>query len=341
VIDLVMRLDSLPTRGGDVFARAAQATPGGGFNVMLAAVRDGAAVVYAGGHGSGLLGDLARQALRQAGILVVAPPDTSADTGISVVLVDDAAERTFVTAPGSEFGADGGHWLAAGAGPGDIVYVTGYSLVRPDKRDALMEWLGGLDPGVALLFDPSPLVGELPLGVLRALARRGGVWSLNQPEAVCLAGRLNLVPGLASDSGQLEVWDDAAAGAMAVALADGVAGLDRADRAGRAEAWAATGGLTGLGPPAVVVRFGPGGAAIAQAGRLGGPTGARLVPGLTVKAVDTNGAGDTHCGVMAAALLRGADLDLAVRRANVAAALLVARSGPSRAPWAAEIDAAL
>ena len=37
--------------------------------------------------------------------------------------------------------------------------------------------------------------------------------------------------------------------------------------------------------------------------------------------VDTNGAGDTHCGVLAAMLLEGADLPTAALRANAAAAL--------------------
>lgn len=57
--------------------------------------------------------------------------------------------------------------------------------------------------------------------------------------------------------------------------------------------------------------------------------------------MDTNGAGDAHCGVLAAALLDGADLRTAARRANVAAALAVTRPGPATAPTAAEVDALL
>lgn len=66
-----------------------------------------------------------------------------------------------------------------------------------------------------------------------------------------------------------------------------------------------------------------------------------LVPGFPVVAVDTNGAGDAHDGVLAAALGRGASLQDAVRRANAAAALAVTRTGPATAPTADETDALL
>lgn len=88
----------------------------------------------------------------------------------------------------------------------------------------------------------------------------------------------------------------------------------------------------------VVVRDGANGCWLA------GPTiGAEpmAVPGFAVPAVDSNGAGDAHGGVLAAALTRGASLRGAARRANAAAAIAVTRSGPATAPTTAEIDALL
>ena len=41
-----MQISVLPVIGSDVFARAASFTAGGVFNVMAAATRDGAEVVY-------------------------------------------------------------------------------------------------------------------------------------------------------------------------------------------------------------------------------------------------------------------------------------------------------
>lgn len=86
---------------------------------------------------------------------------------------------------------------------------------------------------------------------------------------------------------------------------------------------------------AVVVRDGPGGCVLACDGEI------RRIGGFPVKAVDTNGAGDTHCGVLAAELLCGLALDAAAYRANAAAALSVQRNGPATAPSRAEIDAFL
>ena len=51
----------------------------------------------------------------------------------------------------------------------------------------------------------------------------------------------------------------------------------------------------------------------------------------------TNGAGDAHSGVLAAALARGVDLTTALRWANVAGALTVTHFGPATCPSEAEI----
>jgi sugar/nucleoside kinase (ribokinase family) len=88
----------------------------------------------------------------------------------------------------------------------------------------------------------------------------------------------------------------------------------------------------------VVVRDGGAGCWVAGPGIRNSPV---LVPGFPVRAVDTNGAGDAHGGVLAAALSRGDDVLDAARRANAAAAIAVTRSGPATAPTAAEIDALL
>ena len=67
--------------------------------------------------------------------------------------------------------------------------------------------------------------------------------------------------------------------------------------------------------------------------------GARHTPSIPVTPVDTNGAGDAHSGVLAAALARGVDLTTALRWANVAGALTTTRFGPATCPSEAEIRA--
>ena len=66
------------------------------------------------------------------------------------------------------------------------------------------------------------------------------------------------------------------------------------------------------------------------------------VPPLAVKPVDTTGAGDTFCGVLAAALDVGASFPEALRRAGVGGALACTRAGAQTGmPGAAEIEAHL
>lgn len=285
VLDLVMRVRALPPVGGDMFADSSQLLPGGGFNVMAAAARAGAQAVYAGGHGDGRFGEVARAALAAEGIEVAAPVSVGSDTGICVVLVDDTGERTFVTASGAE--EDPGVELPVTAA--DIVYVSGYSL-RSVKAEVLLERLEKLD-AATVLVDPGPLAGEFdPATWSRTLALTT-ILSCNAREARLLTG-----------ASELRV----AATALAAALPSGAT---------------------------VIVRDGPAGCLLTR----GGTT--VPVPGFPVPPVDTNGAGDAHCGVLAAELLRGAAFEEAALRANAAAAIAVTRPGPATAPTRAEVDA--
>ncbi|SBN96362.1 PfkB family carbohydrate kinase [Propionibacterium freudenreichii] len=67
---------------------------------------------------------------------------------------------------------------------------------------------------------------------------------------------------------------------------------------------------------------------------------ARKMPTPRVTAVDTNGAGDAHAGVLGAALLEGIRLDHALVLANCAGALSTTRLGPATCPARQAIEAA-
>ncbi|NKC33070.1 PfkB family carbohydrate kinase [Falsiroseomonas selenitidurans] len=70
--------------------------------------------------------------------------------------------------------------------------------------------------------------------------------------------------------------------------------------------------------------------------------GLATTPAFPVRPIDTTGAGDTWCGVLAAGLARGMPMADAMRRAAAAAALACTRPGAAAAmPWAAETDGLL
>lgn len=89
-----------------------------------------------------------------------------------------------------------------------------------------------------------------------------------------------------------------------------------------------------------VVRDGARGCVVAARDAVGGLERA-TVPGFPVTALDTNGAGDTHTGVLLAARSAGRGWAAAARRANAAGALKVSERGADGPPSAARIDALL
>jgi len=184
IVDLVMRVPGLPPRGGDLLASSSSVEVGGGFNVMAAAARQGMRVDYAGGHGTGPYGSLVRAALAAEGIGILRSPDSAADTGFDVALVEPDGERTFVSSVGAE--THPGGWAAVRAVPGDAVYVSGYGLVPPDA--GLGEWAAALARGVLLFADPGPLVADIPAAVLDRVLARCDWWSCNRREAGLLTG---------------------------------------------------------------------------------------------------------------------------------------------------------
>jgi len=284
IVDLVIALDALPPPGGDALAKSASFQVGGGFNVMAAAQRNGLGTLYLGRHGNGRFADLARAAMIAEGVALTLPATPGKDTGVCIALTDASAERTFISCIGAEGGLSAEELAQVAVLPDDWVYVSGYSLLQPDKAGPLLDWVLSLAPSVRVVFDPGPLITAVALDLLEVLLPRVNLWSSNQGEANSVAPNPCALSKRLSASGQ------------------------------------------------VVVREGAQGCWISH------PQSQQHIPGFKVHALDTNGAGDAHTGVMLAALSAGHCLAYAARRANAAAALAVTRRGPATAPRAEEID---
>ncbi|GAA4591201.1 PfkB family carbohydrate kinase [Planotetraspora phitsanulokensis] len=198
VVDLVLDVPALPERGGDVLATRSARAPGGGFNVMAAAARQGLRVAYAGAHGTGPFGDLARTGMREAGIEVLHPARAALDTGFVVAVVDDGGERTFLTSPGAEATLTGRDLDAVTTGAGDIVCASGYGMLHASNRVALAGWLPRIPGDVPLVFDPGPLVGQIPAEVMRAVLPRVDWWTCNAREAAVVTGHTDAIMAAAA-----------------------------------------------------------------------------------------------------------------------------------------------
>lgn len=298
VVDLTLYLRRLPERGGDVFADQAGMQVGGGYNVLYAARRFGADAVYCGGLGEGGMADMCREALREIGVPAVGPLVAGVDQGYSVAMTEPSGERTFVSTRGAETMIGADSYSGLDVGAEDVVYLSGYSYAHEKTTRALWEFARGSGAGVG-----------------RALFDVGPmVGDMMNEDLEVLRERVR------------PVWtvNEREAGILLRRLR--MEARDPGEAAQR---------LCGELRSAVIVRVGADGAWVAPGV---GAAGAVHVPSIAVRAVDTNGAGDAHSGVLAAALLEGLPLVRAVRLANVAGALSTTVAGPATAPTREEIE---
>lgn len=89
-----------------------------------------------------------------------------------------------------------------------------------------------------------------------------------------------------------------------------------------------------------LIRLGASGARFARSASPDSETSAAHIPTPTIDAVDTNGAGDAHTGVLAASLALGIPLERGLVLANCAGALASTVPGPASCPTREEIEAA-
>ena len=286
IVDVVMAVPALPAPGSDVRSTAAAMTAGAGFNVMAAARRQGMPVVHGGIHGTGPLGDLVRSCLRAEAVEIAQPVHHGADSGFCVALVDATGERTFVTSVGAEATLGAPDLAVLDPRPGDLVYLSGYSLLSPVSGPALVQWLSLLPDTVVVVVDPQPLVADIPPAVLAPVLRRVDWWTCNAAEATattggadpaaaalalrgltarahvlvrtgstgCLllerGGQLRPVPAYPVPAVDTNGAGDAHVGVFVAALAAGASPYDSADRANAAAALA----TTRLGPATAPTR---------------------------------------------------------------------------------------
>lgn len=205
IADLMTRVPYLPSRGADVLAGPIVTQPGGGFNVLAAATRLGLPAALCGRIGDGPIGTMLREALAELDVPVLvqgplptaardrlaggtAQPDGAVDSGASFGMVEPSGERTFVTSPGAEQYLDDEALAAVQWSPDDAIYLSGYDLLYPSTGPAVARWLDGDPPHALLVFDPGPLVTDIPPEVLDPVLAHADVLTLNERELALLGG---------------------------------------------------------------------------------------------------------------------------------------------------------
>jgi sugar/nucleoside kinase (ribokinase family) len=199
IIDIVMYVDRLPERGGDVIASGSSQQVGGGRNVLVAAARQGMQTLYAGRVGTGPFGTQITNTLMSDGVELALPPVPDGDSGFCVALVEPDGERTFATSMGVEAHLSERDLAMVQVLADDVAYVSGYDMVYP-HGPVIADWLART-PDARLVFDPSPLVDLIDSNVLGNVLRRTRWLSLNEREAEVLGDHVRDVPGVVVRAG--------------------------------------------------------------------------------------------------------------------------------------------
>ncbi|WEV41793.1 PfkB family carbohydrate kinase [Bifidobacterium sp. ESL0682] len=304
-VDLTLSVDHLPERGGDVFATRQAMSAGGGYNVLYAARQMGARASYLGAIGTGPMADVARKALSSIGVEMGGAQLPDIDTGYSIAMTEPDGERTFVSTRGAETQVPEDSYENIELVNGDVVYLCGYSFSHQKNTEAIRRFAAknaGWDNGY-VIFDTSPMIADISDDCLKDLCGLHPIWTMNERETAILCSRF-----------RLDVVSD--------------------DYAGQCRA------LAGYLGDRVIVRVGALGAWYCD-GRRGSEAAVAHIPALEVTAVDTNGAGDTHAGVLCAALLESDDIVRALKFANCAGGLSTCHSGPATCLPRSDIESAL
>ena len=373
LVDLAVRGEALPAPGGDVWASDEGMHVGGGFNALVAARRMGAQAVSLSPIGHGPYSLLIQQALQRAEITDAGPRIDGIDNGFCIAFTDQSGERTFISTRGAETRAPANAWadFTATMRPGDVLYIDGYLMDHPANRQAAQGALEALPEGVQVILDVSPVIG-IPQGlpardVIVSMNHREAQQIINQSAERALEQGQELSRGQGQGHCQKQGQDGEQSQrcyqeqeqsqwcgqAREAGLVASLLGRCVVVRAGAEGAYFArpAGAKAGVSLTAPAPTPGAAPAGASAEGPVAAPVAATMaasanaadvtyIPTPRVAAIDTNGAGDAHSGVLAAALAQAIPLERALLLANCAGALSTTLVGPAACPAREQIEAA-
>ena len=273
-----------------------------GFNVLTAARRMGAEAVSLSPIGTGPHASMIEAALAREGIVDAGPRLTDCDNAYRTALITGSGKCTIIATKGAETMAPENAWadVVRTMKPGDVLFIDGSLMEHPSNKVAADNALRVLPEGVRVVLDVSPVVG-IPDGL-----PSNTIISMNYDESQDLWTRIP------DEERKFPSWLPADKAATALAARLGHHVLVRKDESGAY--FAPADGAAGLST--------------------------FHIPTPRVTTADTNGAGDSHSGVLAACLAQDVELKWALVLANCAGALASTVPGPASCPTREQIEAA-
>lgn len=314
-VDVILRLDHLPTTGEDMHPVQRFAMGGCAFNVAQVPKAydvDLRFVTPIGDHG--VFSDFVRAHLDNAGFRgPITVPDS--ENGCCYCLVERSGERTFLSVHGVEYSFHAEYMEAFAGERFDYTYICGLE-VEETTGGELVAWLEA-HPDIAgtVLYAPGPRVIEVDADRTAHILAMHPILHLNEQEAQALAGMSD------SENSTLAEMDDSEAPALvemnnrANPVLAGMSGSEEPVLAAAQALHAKTGNM-------VIVTCGADGVLWISA-----DGSVHSAPSVPSTVVDTIGAGDSHCGAVLTGLTLGWSEDDTMRFANQIASEVVAQEG--------------
>lgn len=303
-VDVILRLDHLPTTGEDMHPVQRFAMGGCAFNVAQVPKAydvDLRFVTPIGDHG--VFSDFVRAHLDNAGFRgPITVPDS--ENGCCYCLVERSGERTFLSVHGVEYSFHAEYMDAFAGERFDYTYICGLE-VEETTGGELVAWLEA-HPDIAgtVVYAPGPRGIEVDADRTERILGMHPILHLNEQEAQALAGiNESKMQTLAAMSGNENSTLAGMSGSKEPVLAAAQA-------------------LHAKTQNMVIVTCGADGVLwISADGSM------HSAPSVPSTVVDTIGAGDSHCGAVLTGLTLGWSEDDTMRFANQVASEVVAQEG--------------
>lgn len=196
LLDRYFEVDRWPARGQDGYFDREETFVGGCAINMAATIHNlGGSAHVISCVGQDETGALIRDYLAKHGLSVELLHPAEGVTGSCLVFSEPDGERTFLTRVGVEDRfPDGLAEKAVQIAPA-WAGITGYFLLGSDGT-RVMDCLERLhEAGIIILFDPSPLAGDIPREILRRVLAVSDILTPNETELAVLGGD-SAIPGL-------------------------------------------------------------------------------------------------------------------------------------------------
>ena len=314
-VDVILRLDHLPTTGEDMHPVQRFAMGGCAFNVAQVPKAydvDLRFVTPIGDHG--VFSDFVRAHLDNAGFRgPITVPDS--ENGCCYCLVERSGERTFLSVHGVEYSFHAEYMDTFAGERFDYTYICGLE-VEETTGGELVAWLEA-HPDIAgtVVYAPGPRGIEVDADRTERILAMHPILHLNEQEAQALAGMSGSEDSVLAGMGGSEDSILAGMGGSEDLVRAGMDGSEDPVLSAAQALHAKTGNM-------VIVTCGADGVLWISA-----DGSVHSAPSVPSTVVDTIGAGDSHCGAVLTGLTLGWSEDDTMRFANQIASEVVAQEG--------------